>query len=207
MILCFRGVGFRETKVTREAVARRVTNLLEPKNWIIATTVAVGWQAAGSRGLWWGLVAAFFAGVLPTLFIGGGIRRGHFRDRNVGDKRPRLVLLAFIIASVATGLVLLTTAGAPGELVGYFVFMLVSVAMLAAITMVWKISIHCAVASGSVTILTLAFGPEVAAAYLLTAATAWSRVEVKEHTAAQVVAGSALGALAALIGYRFIPTS
>ena len=51
--------------------------------------------------------------------------------------------------------------GAPRLLTGYLAFMLASVAVLAAITTVWKISIHCAVASGSVTILALTFGPLV----------------------------------------------
>jgi membrane-associated phospholipid phosphatase len=191
--------------VTRATVARKVTHLLEPKNWIIVTIIAVGWHSQGLRGLGWGLLAALFAGVAPTLFISRGIRRGHWADRNVGDKRPRLLVLGFITASVAVGLVALALAGAPGELIGYFIFMLVSVAGLAIITTIWKISIHCAVASGSVTVLTLVFGPELAPAYALTAVTAWSRVELEEHTAAQVIAGSALGALAALLGYEFIP--
>ena len=100
--------------------AEWVTYLLEPKNWIIATTLAVGWHAAGARGLAWGAVAAVFAGVLPTLFISRGIRDGRWADRNVGAKRPRLIVLAFIIASVAVGLVLMVGLGAPTELSGYF---------------------------------------------------------------------------------------
>jgi membrane-associated phospholipid phosphatase len=191
--------------LTRSSAARRVTYLLEPKNWIIATVVAVGWHGHGLRGLGWGLVAALFAGVLPTLFITRGVRRGRWVDRNVGARRARLIVLGFIVASVAAGLILLTVFGAPAELTGYFVFMLASVTVLAAITTVWKISIHCAVASGSVTIMALVFGPQVTPAYALAALTAWSRVELREHTVAQVVAGSALGALAALVGYRFIP--
>ena len=79
----------------------------------------------------------------------------------MGARRPRLVVLAFITASVAAGLILLLALGAPRLLTGYLAFMLASVAVLAAITAVWKISIHCAVASGSVTILALSFGPLV----------------------------------------------
>jgi membrane-associated phospholipid phosphatase len=191
--------------VRSRTAAGEATYLLEPKNWIIATVVAVGWHAQGVRGLAWGLVAALFAGVLPTIFISRGVSRGRWRDRNVGDKRPRLIVMGFIIASVAAGLVLLAVCGAPATLTGYFVFMLVSVAILALITVVWKISIHCAVASGSVTILILTFGPWLIGAYALTAVTAWSRVALKDHTLAQVVAGSVLGAVAALIGYHFIP--
>ena len=185
--------------------AEWVTYLLEPKNWIIATTLAVGWHADGARGLAWGAVAAVFAGVLPTLFINRGIRDGRWADRNVGAKRPRLIVLAFIIASVAVGLVLMVGLGAPTELSGYFGCMLGSIAVLAAITTVWKISIHCAVASGSVTILALLFGPWLVPAYVLVALTGWSRVAVKDHTTAQVIAGSVLGAVAAVITYALIP--
>jgi membrane-associated phospholipid phosphatase len=185
--------------------AEWVSYLLEPKNWIIATTLAVGWHAGGAAGLGWGAVAALFAGVLPMVFISRGVRRGRWDDRYVGAKRPRLIVLAFIIASVAAGLALLVGLGAPGELTGYVGCMLGSVALLAAITTVWKISIHCAVASGSVTILTLLFGPWLVPAYLLVALTAWSRVVLKDHTTAQVIAGSVLGAVAAVATYAIIP--
>jgi membrane-associated phospholipid phosphatase len=88
---------------------------------------------------------------------------------------------------------------------GYFACLLGSVGVLAAITTVWKISIHCAVASGSVTILTLLFGPWLIPAYLLVALTGWSRVVVKDHSTAQVIAGSLLGLAAAVATYAIIP--
>jgi membrane-associated phospholipid phosphatase len=195
----------REEPVRRRSAARWVTYLLEPKNWIIATVIAVGWKAGGVAGLGWGLMAAFFAAVLPTLFISRGIRRGRWDDRNVGARRPRLIVLSFIIASVAAGLILLAALGAPPELTGYFGYMLASVAVLAAITTLWKISIHCAVASGSVTLLTLLYGPWLIPAYALVGLTAWSRVALKDHTTAQVIAGSVLGAAAAVVAYAVIP--
>jgi membrane-associated phospholipid phosphatase len=195
----------REEPVRRRSAAQWVTYLLEPKNWIIATVIAVGWKADGVAGLGWGLLAAFFAAILPTLFITRGIQRGRWADRNVGAKRPRLIVLSFIIASVAAGLILLAALGAPRELTGYFGCMLASVAVLAAITMVWKISIHCAVAAGSVTILMLLYGPWLIPAYALVGLTAWSRVALKDHTAAQVIAGSVLGAAAAVVTYAVIP--
>ncbi len=185
----------------RTSVASRVTYLLEPKNWLIVTVIGVGVHADGLAGAGWGALAAFFAGVLPTVFIDYGIRRGRFDDRNVGARRPRLVVLAFITMSVATGLILLLVLGAPVMLTGYLAFMLISVAVLAAITMVWKISIHCAVASGSVTILALAFGPLVLVGYLLVGLLGWSRVAVRDHTTWQAVGGAVLGAAAAALVY------
>ncbi|MGD0702547.1 MAG: phosphatase PAP2 family protein [Trebonia sp.] len=191
--------------MSRRSTAEWVTYLLEPKNWIIATTLAVGWHAAGAKGLAWGAVAALFAGVVPMAFINRGVRHGQWDDRNVGTKGARLIVLAFIIGSVAVGLALMVGFGAPTELSAYFACMLGSVAVLAAITTVWKISIHCAVASGSVTILALLFGPWLVPAYLLVAFTGWSRVALKDHTAAQVVAGSLLGLVAAVVTYAVIP--
>jgi membrane-associated phospholipid phosphatase len=185
----------------RQAWARRVTYWLEPKNWLIVTVLAVGWHADGRAGLGWGLLAALFTAVLPTLFIAYGVRHGRWDDRNVGARRPRLIVLAFITASVALGLVLLVVLDAPRLLTGYLAFMLASVAALAVVTTAWKISIHCAVASGSVAILALSFGPLVLIAYALVAVLGWSRVALADHTVAQVVVGAVLGAAAAVLAY------
>jgi hypothetical protein len=188
----------------RQAWARRCTYWLEPKNWLIVTVVAIGWHADGRTGIGWGLLAALFTALLPTLFISRGVRHGRWSDRNVGARRPRLLVLAFITASVAAGLILLLVLGAPPLLTGYLAFMLASVAVLAAITTVWKISIHCAVASGSVMILALTYGPLVLCGYVLVALLAWARVTVQDHSVAQVIAGSVLGAAAAAVAYALL---
>ena len=181
--------------------ARRCTGLLEPTNWLIVTVLAVGWRADGRAGLGWGLLAALFAGVIPAVFLSYGVRRGLWSDRTVGARRPRLIVLGFITGSVAAGLAVLFAAGAPLLLTGYLAFMLGSVAVLAAITLMWKISIHCAVASGSVAILALSVGPLVLPGYVLVALLGWSRVTLGDHTVLQVIAGSVLGACAAAAAY------
>ena len=183
------------------SLAARVTYLLEPKNWLIITVIGIGGHADGLAGAGWGLLAAFFVAALPTLFISYGIRRGRWEDRNVGVRRARMVVLAFITASVAAGLALLVGLGAPPLLTGYLAFMLASVAVLAAITLVWKISIHCAVASGSVTVLALTYGPFVLCAFGLVGLLAWSRVAVRDHSWLQAVGGMVLGAAAAALAY------
>ena len=57
------------------------------------------------------------------------------------------------------------------------------------------------VVSGSVAILALMYGPLVLCGYVLVAALGWSRVALADHTVAQVVAGSVLGAAAAVLAY------
>jgi membrane-associated phospholipid phosphatase len=169
--------------------------LLEPKNWLIVTVVLVGGHADGLAGAGWGLLAALFAAVLPAVFISHGVRRGRWADRNVGARRPRLIVLGFT---------LLIVLGAPRLLTGYLAFMLASVALLALVTLVWKISIHSAVASGSVAILAFSYGPLVLSGYALVALLGWARVAMGDHTVAQVLAGAVLGAASAALAYAVI---
>ena len=56
----------------RKAFARHVTDLLEPKNWIIAVTVLIGWHSGRLAGIGWGLLGALFAAILPTSSSGTG---------------------------------------------------------------------------------------------------------------------------------------
>ncbi|MGD0065159.1 MAG: hypothetical protein ABSB76_17130 [Streptosporangiaceae bacterium] len=192
-------MAVRQAGKLPKSVAQWCTYLLEPKNWLIVTVVGVGAHVDGLPGVGWGLLAALFTAVLPTMFISYGIRRGRWEDRNVGARGPRLIVLGFITASIAAGLILLVVLDAPRLLIGYLAFMLASVAVLAGITTVWKISIHCSVASGSVALLALTYGPLALPGFALVVLLGWSRVSVKDHTIAQVVGGAVLGAAAAAL--------
>jgi membrane-associated phospholipid phosphatase len=188
----------------QQSIARRCSYLLEPKNWLVVTLLGLGWRFdPGSRaaGLGWGALAAVFAAAIPMLFIGHGVRNGRFADRNVGARGSRLLVLGVILASIGMGLALLVLLGAPRQLAGYLIFMLCSVALLALVTTVWKISIHCAVAAGSVAVLARAYGPVLLAGFALVVLVGWSRVALRDHSVLQVVAGAVLGALTAAGAY------
>lgn len=188
----------------QQSIARRCSYLLEPKNWLVVTLLGLGWQfdpRSRAAGLGWGALAAVFAAAIPMLFIGHGVRNGRFTDRNVGARGPRLLVLGVILASIGMGLALLVLLGAPRQLAGYLIFMLCSVALLALVTTVWKVSIHCAVAAGSVAVLARAYGPVLLAGFALVGLVGWSRVALRDHSVPQVVAGAVLGALTAAAAY------
>jgi len=67
------------------------------------------------------------------------------------------------------------------------------------VTLLWKISVHVAVVAGAVVILVLVFGPLLLVLGPLVALVGWARVEVADHTPAQVIAGSGLGAAVAAV--------
>jgi membrane-associated phospholipid phosphatase len=75
--------------------------------------------------------------------------------------------------------------------------MLAGLVVTIAITRYWKISLHTAVAAGTVTILTIVFGPAFLATGVIAAATGWSRGHLRDHTPLQVTLGAILGALVA----------
>jgi hypothetical protein len=184
----------------RKSFARHVTDLFEPKNWIIAVTVLIGWHSGHLAGIGWGLLGALFAAILPTLFIKRGMRRGRFADRHVGTREHRLTVMAFIIASVTAGVCLQAFGGAPRPVLALTVTMLSAIVLLMAITVAWKISVHCAVSSGATIMLALTYGPAMLALYALVGLVAWSRAELKDHTPVQAAAGTILGgALSAVI--------
>lgn len=184
--------------------ARFVTDAFEPKNWIIALTVLVGWHVDRIAGIGWGLLGALFAAFIPITFIKYGMRRGRWADRHVGVKQHRLIVMTFIIASVATGIVLMATLGAPRTMVALIVSMLTTLAALMAITTRWKISVHAAVSSGAVVLLALTYGEWMLLLYPLVALVGWSRIALKDHTPAQVAAGVLLGAAVAAATFLLI---
>jgi membrane-associated phospholipid phosphatase len=61
------------------------------------------------------------------------------------------------------------------------------------ITRWWKISVHAAVAGGAVVMLAFVYGPWMLSLALLAALVCWARVEVEDHTPAQVTLGVLVG--------------
>jgi len=86
---------------------------------------------------------------------------------------------------------------APYELIALTASMLATLVIGLGITFGarWKISIHAAVAAGAVVILVAAYGPLMWLLSVLVVWVCWSRVELRDHTAGQVIGGSLLGVL------------
>ncbi|MFF3210803.1 phosphatase PAP2 family protein [Streptomyces sp. NPDC002886] len=193
-----------DPRPTESRSARLITDGLDPKTWIILDTLLIGWHTAGVAGIGWGLLGCLFAAVIPLAFIKYGIRRGRWADRHVGQRQQRIVVLVFIIGSVTTGIVLMALLGSPRTMIALIAAMLVTLAGLLAVTPAWKISVHAAVSSGSVAMLAMTYGPWLLLAYPLVAVVGWSRVELKDHTLAQVIAGTAMGAAVAATTFGLV---
>jgi membrane-associated phospholipid phosphatase len=179
----------------RLRAARLVGELLSPPPIIVVLALVVAWDSSPTPGMamLWGAVAAGFASVLPYAIMLRGVRRGRLSDKNIGLREERVRFGVAAITSILIGLAVLAVFNAPAEMVALLAAIAVGVACGWVITLWWKISAHAAIAAAAATVLMLVFGAPLLAAWPLVGVIAWSRVQVGDHTPAQVLAGIALG--------------
>jgi membrane-associated phospholipid phosphatase len=179
----------------RLRVARLVGELLSPPPILAVLALVVAWDSSPTpaMAILWGGIAAVSASVLPYALILRGVRRGRLSDKNISLREQRIRFAAVAITSILTGLAVLAAFDAPAEMVALQASIAVGVACGWVITIWWKISVHAAIAAGAATVLLLVFGLALLVVWPLVALIAWSRVQVSDHTPAQVLAGIALG--------------
>ena len=179
----------------RLRVAQVVGELLSPAPIVVVLALVVAWDSSPTPGMaiLLGAIAAGFASVLPYAIMLRGVRRGRLSDRNLSLRQERVRFGVAAITSMLIGLAVLAGFDAPAELVALLASIAVGVACGLVITRWWKISAHAAIAAAAATVLMLVFGPALLAAWPLVALIAWSRVQVGDHTPAQVLAGIGLG--------------
>jgi membrane-associated phospholipid phosphatase len=179
----------------RLRLARLVGEVLSPPPILVVLALVVAWHSSPTlaAAVLWGAAAAGFASVLPYAIILRRVRRGRLSDRYISIREERVRFGVIAVASILIGLALLAVLDAPAEMVALLASIAVGVACGWVVTLWWKISVHAAIAAGAATVLTLVFGPALLVAWPLVALVAWSRVQVGDHTTAQVVAGIALG--------------
>ncbi|TLM73824.1 phosphatase PAP2 family protein [Pseudarthrobacter sp. NamB4] len=141
----------------------------------------------------YGALAALFVCVLPLFLLLVLVRLGRVTDHHVSNKGQRAPVLLMALASILAGLVVLGAAGAPESVVAMVLAVVAGVVVVAGVSPFWKISGHAAAMSSSTAITVLMLGPAWFPLLLLIPAVGWSRVVLRAHSVAQVVAGSLFG--------------
>jgi membrane-associated phospholipid phosphatase len=179
----------------RLRVARLVGEVLSPPPILAVLALLVAWDSSPTLAMAvvWGGIAAVSASVLPYALILRGVRQGRLSDKNISLREQRIRFAAVAIASILTGLTVLAALDAPADMVALQASIAAGVACGWVITLWWKISVHAAIAAGAATVLLLVFGLALLVIWPLVALIAWSRVQIGDHTPAQVLAGIALG--------------
>ncbi|SFQ58804.1 hypothetical protein SAMN05421810_11060 [Amycolatopsis arida] len=182
----------------RVRLAAVITEALAPWVVIVLLSLAMAGKATGFHPGWtvlWALVVATFSAGIPMTFITRGAKAGRYDTHHVNNREGRTVVLLVCFGSTAVGMAILLLGAAPWAMVVMTVAMLGVLVVTGVITVAarWKISMHTAVSAGGVAMLALLYGPWALPLLLLVAVVGWSRVVLRDHTAAQVAAGAAVG--------------
>jgi membrane-associated phospholipid phosphatase len=179
-----------------DRLAKIVTEVLSPAVIVVLLPFAVAWNATAHAVLptiVWSVVVAVFYSVLPMAFIIRGARRGKWDGHWVRERERRFVPLMMCLVSALAGLVILLVRHAPQDVVALAWSMVTVLIACVIITKWWKVSLHATVAGGAVATVVLIYGWIMLVLVPLVALVAWARVQVRDHTAAQVVVGAILG--------------
>jgi membrane-associated phospholipid phosphatase len=143
--------------------------------------------------VWFGAVAVLFVCVLPLAAVVLLVRLGKVTDHHVSDRRQRAPVLAMSVVSLLAGLAVLLAINAPNSVIVVVLAIVGGVVVLAVISLFWKISGHAGAIALTTVIAVLILGVQWLPLLLLVPAVAWSRVVLRAHTVAQVVAGAVVG--------------
>lgn len=175
-------------------LARIVSEVASPPCLGLAVT-ALAARAAGTWAAWvWAGLHALLSVVLPTLYIAWLVRRGRVSDMHLRVREERYRPLVFSILTGACSVFILGLGGAPHLLVVLAVLHLVQLAFFLGITLRWKVSVHCAAASGLAILAVFLWGAGGALLGPGVPLIAWSRVYLARHTPLQTMGGALLGA-------------
>ncbi|WP_314192130.1 phosphatase PAP2 family protein [uncultured Arthrobacter sp.] len=178
----------------KNRVARVITEALQPPITVALLLLLSPAMDPGFPGtVWFGAVAVLFVCVLPLAAVVVLVRMGKVTDHHVSDRKQRFPVLAMSVVSLLAGLGVLLAIDAPYSVIVVVLAIVGGVVVLAVISLFWKISGHAGAIALTTVITVLILGTPWIPLLLLIPAVGWSRVVLRAHTVAQVVAGALVG--------------
>ena len=179
---------------TKNRAAAWVTEVFQPPVVVSIQLLISPLAEPGFPGtIGYGALAAMVVCVLPLIVLLVLVRLGKVTDHHVSDRKQRAPVLLMALACIAVGLLVRAAAGAPQSVVAMVLAVVGGVAVLAAVSPFWKMSGHAAAVSCAAVVSVLMLGAAWAPLLVLVPAVCWSRVVLRAHTVAQVVAGALFG--------------
>ena len=181
----------------RERLARLITNVLNPFliSFIVLMLLAGHTTSTTAGFIKWALISLAIS-VIPIFIIALLLVRSKKLDSffaNPREQRYGIYLVAIFLAALGCGL--LWYFKAPELMLDTFIAGLISVIIFTVINYFWKISLHTAFVGASVTLIIVMYGAVAAWTCLLLPPVAWARVQLRQHSPAQVITGGALAAV------------
>ncbi|MCK6625852.1 MAG: phosphatase PAP2 family protein [Anaerolineae bacterium] len=184
-----------------EAIARWISHVVSPHivGVVITSAMALQYSPDPIGALLW------LAGLMPLLvlpplgYLLWLVRRGKLADIYMPERETRLRPLTLMMVWLLVCLGLIRYWQAPAMVELFVLAATVMIGILSVVTLFWKISFHGATITAAATATVLVAGSSAWPVMLLVPLVGWARVRLERHTPRQVIFGSLVGALIALI--------
>ena len=186
-----------------EKFAWWISQLMSPPFLSLAAILLQAWLIHSKAAWLWALFYISAGILLPMGFVFRQYRKGEISDIDLSHRRDRYRPMLMLLSSAGLATAIMNRSGAPAELVKLVAIMwLLSLALLA-VTLLWKISVHCATCAGVCTLILLV-GDQAMPLIIAAPAMVWSRTKLHAHTLSQTITGSMLGAGIFYLTYKYI---
>ncbi|MBK8027133.1 MAG: hypothetical protein IPK19_38530 [Chloroflexi bacterium] len=185
----------------RLKVARIISDVFSPPVVWGVLAFPLAYRAANTleEALTWALVYTVLVCIIPALYIVVMVALGRITDVHVRVRKQRYVPMALTIICSTLAWVILSLMNA--SLMPQFALIsLIEITVMLAITLVWQISMHAMSITTAVVVTGVIYGSTPALIlFPLIPIVSASRVVLRRHTVAQVIAGGAVGALMTVV--------
>jgi hypothetical protein len=155
--------------------------------------LAVGVQAAGIRGLLWGLLCLLLTSGLSLVYLAYLARSGKVRDPRSIARTERVRPLRVVATLHVAAFLIVTLLGAPAELRAALLSYALATVTFALLTPFTNLSLHTAGVSGAAVCLVYVFGAWGTVAALLVPLVWWARTVLGRHTPLELALGGLVG--------------
>ncbi len=190
-----------------KAIARWISHVISPHivGVVVTSVMALRYGDRPLVILLWLILLIPLLVLPPLIYLIWLVHRGAIEDIYMPTRETRLRPLAVFMLWLIICLGLIRYWQAP-VIVEFFVLTAtVLFGVLSLVTLFWKISFHGAAISAAATTTVMVAGSSAWPVMLLVPLVGWARVRLRRHTTRQVIYGSLLGALIALLFvHRFL---
>jgi hypothetical protein len=164
--------------------------------------LAVGAEAAGTRGLQWGLLCLALTSGLSLLYLLYLARSGKVRDPRSISQAERVRPLRIVAALHVGAFLVATLLGVPAELRAALLSYALATLLFALLTPLTNLSLHAAGVSGAAVCLIFVFGARGLPALLLVPVVWWARTLLGRHTPRELALGVLVGGGATWVAFQ-----
>jgi len=195
-------VGRRRRVLTD--LARIFSTICNPFLTALALFVILAHEKATSASSFWFLLfsSTFFTSVGPMLYVLWLYATGRIADLDMSVRAERQKVFGIFVVFYALGTGTLYLMHAPTLITASLAGFTAASLVVQFITRSWKISTHALGVTAPLVVMIFLYGMQPLPFLVLIPIVGWSRIYLKAHTLAQVIAGTALGGLSVLVCLR-----